>query len=790
MPRSKRRAVAARAAAADFTKPKVKLGKRPRAANVLDGSKVSARKIFVPQQNKSLLCASQARSVPLQEALGRARHFNASARCTALSTIGRIFGAVGKHSGSQRDGVAKESCGDLTPDRCSSEAHQAPPEASLALRATLEALQDDEKSVRDTAVIAVLSIIRAMSSVQPFSHLISSQICAGLSHIRLEIRITSARFVSSVLSAGDFRVSDIFADGSVNPLPLLANLIPEVKTNKDKIDILTAIASLSTWTVEQETIFADGLKDCTHSDENRVVEPFYYHSYKLENASLKQDPMAELPLLKLDCGTAGHVVMEVCKLLLESEPWSQSVRSYSSTAVSNAAARALNAVVCDHSLQSGSVAGAVRRIVLSWADEMSEGKLERFGANIVMAELALALGEWGIAVKFLEQRYWAISSDVGACVGPKSMGRCRNLHSNFEGSRRDSLANGVPKCCKHHAEIKGLDDLSERVMKCAPTSELQVSMMKIWLCLRWLGLQQASEHCACRRLDRGGIALFRWILFFFFEGGKNESDTTITLDSLPSSRVTLENLVSELPKLAVDAVASKAIADGGQSPSTQAMDGVADDIFALVSEVCRVWSKSNLGLVQSVGSAVCSIAMTPGVFGVLSSAGSNHVVSALYYSGVALAPSVLSTLVYCGKARSVQLAERGISLAWAIESSLADETLGRILFGTGEQLGGANREKLALRALAAVLACALECLRSGCFGGDSAIDTDLSSCSFRLLLNACGRIGRRAGIDSSSILSILQSIGANREEAKSIGRIFGLQTLELKVQGRPLNELV
>lgn len=405
MPRSKRKAVAARASATgnDFEKTKVKLGKRKRSKTLVDVSTVRSRKIYVPPQESAVAPRGPKNALPVLEYVARARdHFNTHARTAALTALARMYGDMSH--------CEKAPIGDAAP----------------VLRVGLEALQDEEASVRTAGLAAILAILKLVRSVKPFAVILSSSLCAALSHIRIDIRVSAARAVSNIFELNAFSPGDVFSVDDLNPLPLLASMLCDLNMSspKARAAAATAIAIVSSWNVEA------GLSS------PKCGGPFYYHTAITESdASSRSRTYERPPLLHLSSAAAGDVVVHVANMIIEYFPVRDAFGGrtaegcFLSDRVLVAGARALRAVVCDHSLVSESAFNSVSRCVHLWAKEQVLGVSPFTGVagatdvDLSMAHVAVALGEWDTVGRFVCSRLenggtdWAADTVVCEILG-------------------------------------------------------------------------------------------------------------------------------------------------------------------------------------------------------------------------------------------------------------------------------------------------------------------------------------------------------------------------------------
>jgi hypothetical protein len=406
MPRSKRKAAAARAAAAsgpskDFTKKTTRLGKRKRSDSLVDASAVRSRKIYVPPQDKG-----ERGAVSVSEHVRRAReHYNTHARTAALTALARIFA-----------------------DTPAFAADSAP-----VIRAGLEALIDEVPAVRSAALAVVLAVLRRIENVKPFASLLSSALAAALSHIRSDVRVHGARAVHAVFQLNLFSAADVFSADGVNPLPLLVAILTDVAVASPtaRTAVANAIASLSCWTPNDA---ADQKVDGTGG-------PFYYHAAPAPATSAAARHVETLPLLLLDAVGAAGVVSGVANVVLEHLP----VRDGpSATLVSSA--RALSTVVCDASVAEKRGRDAAARAVAAWAAEQVHGPsptTSSGGAADVdasMASCAAALGRWDLVGEFVCARLQGADRGPGVWTMVDSVARRVISAPEVSSERRRAVA--------------------------------------------------------------------------------------------------------------------------------------------------------------------------------------------------------------------------------------------------------------------------------------------------------------------------------------------------------------
>jgi hypothetical protein len=746
MPRSKRKAVAARAAAkgTDFVKKKTKLGKRTRSDTLVDASAARSRKIYLPPPEKGNVVALNAsvgatgkssgvRRDSLAELVVRARHYNTHARATALTAMARIFSASEKSS-SCRDDKGVTSAAAVIAEV---------PDAAPVLRVGFEALQDDEAGVRIAANLVVISVLRRLTSIRPFSRMIAAQLCAALSHIRVDVRVAGARAVCSIFQLKTFHAAEIFDPRSVNPLPLLTGLLRDITTHKARSVVASAIAVLSSWSRAQDTFSVEyGRESNVINNFDGLLQsnaPFYYHCAQTDRLALMSnaDPFATLPLLMLSADAAASVVVDVANLVAEYLPMYQSAGDSGQRDALLAAARALSTVVCDHSLQLETADVAVERVVKAWSDEQVDGPSPTMSAlaiDVSMAEVALVSGAWAVVGRFLTFRM----------MGEDGVGRVGGL-----------------------ADSNTLDELAERVMRVSPEDDVRRSVMAAWM-TRWTVVSKDLSRVG------GCVDVLRYVVLSRLDEARERASER--------GAVTAWRVVAQLPGIAGqlmemrrrrrqqrqkaaaredesdDNAVSNDDDDDGESDKLSE-DGV-DKLLALVCEVCRTHGGRagfEAGEGKQVGAALAQHVMKSELISELSSAAVLSVLSGIFYCGHGLSGAVVELLARCSGGEDASLQVHGVCIAWMVEACLLsgdDRTTAR---GADQ-----HEDEQRLGALAGALTCGLGALRHR--------DADAAT----PLLASVARVVRASGVDVSSVEAVLCSSGANEDEMKELReRCFG-----------------
>jgi hypothetical protein len=735
MPRSKRKAVAARAQAknSDFARKKTKLGKRAQSDTLVDASAVRSRKIYVPPQVKGEASgrngntgrngkSAGAARVSLAELVVRARHYNTHARATALTAMARIF-MDEDDATYYRDNMREISAASIAAQVT---------DAAPVLRVGLEALQDEEAGVRIAANSVVLSVLRRLPSVRPFAQMVAAQLCAALSHIRADVRVAGARAVCSIFQLNTFHAAEIFTQDSVNPLPLLTALLADLTTHKARTATAGAIAALSSWSRAQDVANLSPGNDKVAGDGSVYASnlPFYYHSDPLCcTASATADPFATLPLLMLSADAAGAVVTGVTNLVAEYLPVHLATGDSGQKTALVAASRALSTVVCEHSLQSERVELSVDRILKAWSDEQVDGPsptMSALAVDVSMAEVALVCGAWDVVGRFLESRL----------VSEDGVGR---VYSGAEG------------------EI--LDELAERVMRGSPQQDVRKSVMTAWL-VRWKWVSEDVSRVG------GCVGILRYVMLSRLDEArdagseKNSAAMLRVIAQLPSIVAKLMAIRQRRRLQRQEITLSKESSDGGnwdddeeedceEDAEKDANDGVTG-LIASLCEICRTYGASGgiCGVgIRRVGKELAEHVMKCDVIGNMTDDEVQALVSSLFFCGSGLCTAVVEVLARCGADENASLVSHGITIAWSIEACIA-------LNHQSEAVSGSEQRDVErkLGVLAGALTCGLGALRRRDVGAAAP------------LLAAVARVVRACGVDVLSVDAVLAGAGANEDE--------------------------
>lgn len=266
MGRSKRKAAAKQRQEQDFAKKKIKLGKRQRAENHTD-TNVKTRQIHVPNQARATSVANayefddhtdpkhRATGLTLTELLARTSHHNITTRTNALNAMANAL---------------------LSPGAVAHAALRT--RLSAAVSVSAAALSDEAVAVRVAAaslLSAVLTRRDGGTDAAPLLPLVCCHVLAALSHIRREVRVHAARFITTVCRAGDVSADALF-DMPHSPLPSLADMLQATTGWRYRADVLTALELCLTPVVRGAVQVDTRSKGSVKVDEVSRV-PFYYH---------------------------------------------------------------------------------------------------------------------------------------------------------------------------------------------------------------------------------------------------------------------------------------------------------------------------------------------------------------------------------------------------------------------------------------------------------------------------------------------------------------------------------
>lgn len=641
MPRSKRKAVAARAAASkgqprDFEKTKTKLGKRKRSDSTVTASAVSSRKIYVPPQAPRSRAAAPSSTAVL---VARVRdHYTANARVAALAALARAAAD------------APTFAADVAP----------------AVRAAVDALVDDAPAVRVAALAALCAALRRVRSVRPFAGGLAAGLGAALSHIRADVRVSAARATVALFELGLFSPAEVFGGAAVNPLPLLVALLEDVgiASAGAKAAAANAIAALSCWDPAEVSARSSAAPE---TDGHRV---FYYQSSRRSSApSLPRgdSPADALPLLALSPVEAAAVVVGVSNMVLEFLP----VAGNPSSALV-AAARALSTVVCDSSLSEKVGYNAAARAVEAWATEQVYGASRTTSGaaaadvDTSMAACAAVLGKWDLVSDFVCGRL---------CMG--------------EGSR-DKGAHGWATA----------DSVTWRLLSAGGASAEQVRLVSdAWLENRWQVIVEEGfvpgEIVPADGADEV-VALFYEIVTSRLRSGDGDAWSLV----LGVPRV-LASIVRESLRRKEEDVHGDS-ADGGvleQTSTACQLTKPALMLVQIVRDAVRLHEiPSDCPLAESIVEHMVS---QKDVLLWLEAAGSvDNVLSSIWYAGAVLSPSVLALLRGNHGWRIAAAVARVVE--HACDSSMQDANAGS---GPDCGSSGGNSLALVAATLSALLAC-------------------------------------------------------------------------------------
>lgn len=705
MPRSKRKAVAARAAASkgqprDFEKTKTKLGKRKRSESTVTASAVSSRKIYVPPQTPRNRAEASSSTAVL---VARVRdHYTANARVAALAALARA-----------------------AEDAPSYAADVAP-----VVRVAVDALVDDAPAVRAAALAALCAALRRVRAVRPFAGGLAAGLGAALSHIRADVRVSAARATVALFELGLFSPAEVFGGAAVNPLPLLVALLEDVgiASAGAKAAAANAIAALSCWDPVE---ISSGSKAASESHGHKI---FYYQSLRRTSAPMLRrgdSPADALPLLTLSPVEAAGVVVGVSNMVLDFLP----VAGNPSSALV-AAARALSTVVCDSSLSEKAGYAAATRAVEAWAAEQVYGaSATTSGAaaadvDTSMASCAAVLGKWDLVSDFVCGRL---------CVG--------------EGSR-DKGVHGWATA----------DSVTWRLLSSGGASVEQVQAVSdAWLESRWQVIVRdgfvPGENVPTDGADEV-VALFYELVTSRLRRSGGDAWSLV----LGVPRVVASMVRESLRRKEEDGRDDGA---GGRAPEqTSAACQLTKPAVTLVRIVCDAVRLHEIPKDCPLAESVIEHMVSPkDVLLWLEAAGSvGHVFSSLWYAGAALSPSVLG-LLRGNHGWGLAAAAAGV-VEHACNSSLQDaDASDDVVRGCGRS--GGNSLALVAATLSALLACCRSKTRTtepDALDGDAialpALRQEVES--------VCSRLLKQKKLSRDSIRGVLEARRASESEISHV----------------------
>lgn len=396
MPRSKRKA-----ATQDFQKKKTKLGRKARPDNFTDTT-VRRKQVFVPDQSRSAeQLSSPHTGLPLVDLLSRTRHHNANTRTAALNALTNALKVTN---------ATAHSALTLAP--------------SPVISAAAFALGDENPSVRTASQNLLLGLWRFVSDVRPFRSFVSTALLACLSHIRLDIRLHSARALISILQARRICAEQLFAE-TANPLESLCDLLSVATGAKSRTIILDAIHALCEYSStnigpdQLETSRERTPSESTPLSNVEATLSFYYHRPKSTASNSRGTSLCS----RLSAQLAATLTSRVANLTTECFPLAETRRDAAKVALLQSATQTLHHVV------TMSVANEdykpVERALILWAKEKNRARFS--AADVNLARTAIHLGMLDLCHDFLISALKAKScaGDLEVCVA-EYMKRCHD----------------------------------------------------------------------------------------------------------------------------------------------------------------------------------------------------------------------------------------------------------------------------------------------------------------------------------------------------------------------------
>lgn len=380
MPRSKRKAnTRGSAPEPDFAKKKPRLGGRAKGSN-LTSTSFKSRQVHVPAQGRAATAVDKS-GLTLVELLQRARHYNASTRIAALNGLTRAV-----H------------------DERAAAYVQAQAQLGTVLATGLDTLCDDTPTVRKAGRETAVLCASRIRSVGPFAKLMAATLNAGLSHVRTELKVDSARAAVEILEAAQVPAEDMFGLEAGNPMEALKELLGVVKGAKGRVVVVQAVAALCGGRLKRP----EDRKEQTLEKTGGKGRTFYYHQRRANGKGPRLGREADNTglLSRMSGEDAGELLARITYLGMECLPIAECAKDPGRRELLTATAVALGAVTCKHSLSSSLAKSGLERMLKKWREERRRGG--RSGKVIAAAERALAsaalkCGEVEIAGEYLKQ---------------------------------------------------------------------------------------------------------------------------------------------------------------------------------------------------------------------------------------------------------------------------------------------------------------------------------------------------------------------------------------------------
>ncbi|PXF40653.1 hypothetical protein BWQ96_09634 [Gracilariopsis chorda] len=388
MPRSKRKA-----ATQDFQKKKTKLGRKARPDNFTNTT-VKHKQVFVPDQSRSAEQLSSTQTgLPLGDLLSRTRHHNFNTRTAAFNAL---TNAVKFRNATAHSALI------LAP--------------ALGISAAAFGLGDETPAVRTASHNFLLSLWRFVSDVRPFRSIVSTALLACLSHIRLDIRLHSARALIALLGVQRISAEQLFAE-TANPLESLCDMLSVTTGTKGRTVVLDAVyaicgnSSRNSVAHQSQTPSRDRTpRQRTELSSVEATLSFYYHRPRSTVTNLRGIPLCS----RLSVQLATTLISRVANLTTECFPLAETRRDPAKVALLQSATQTL------HQIVTMSVANVdhkpVERALILWSEEDNGA---RFSApDVNLARTAIHLGMFDVCREFIISAMKVKSSvgDFEACV--------------------------------------------------------------------------------------------------------------------------------------------------------------------------------------------------------------------------------------------------------------------------------------------------------------------------------------------------------------------------------------
>lgn len=376
MPRSRRNAAASRShskgVTKDFVKKKERLGRKKRADNATDVS-VRSRQIYLPDalDEDLVIDASAKKGLTYSQLVVRAAHYSKNTRQSALN------------------GLTKAILGD---DLAASE--HARSDRAKVLRIGLNALQDEERAVRDAANALISATLAQATAIRPFVALLSATLVACLSHIRAEVQISAAQTVIGIFSSIQISPAVLFGARLHVVLKALSDLLFTTKSPKNRAVVLDALTAV---------LRPHGRSTKRLAPLSCNSRPFYYHQLNALNPDdwfgIVQDNSEQSADAK---AVYGELTKRVANTVVECLPVHNAKKEKLVAGLLLSAVRALYYTLssCSPSAEAMKI---LSRILGSWSKERNRHD-DRGNIRLIhnfISSCALDVANWKSAAAFM-----------------------------------------------------------------------------------------------------------------------------------------------------------------------------------------------------------------------------------------------------------------------------------------------------------------------------------------------------------------------------------------------------